>query len=498
MAKPRPKAAPPRGGIPQLIPGSEVERYVIEARLGAGRMSTTYRARHTILDTLHALTLPNEANKSLHRWLINGAKTQASLHHGTVVGVTDVVDHNGIPGIVFEHVDGPTLEDFIASHQLDENGVDAIAGGIIDAVAWLHRNGVVHRNLKPRNIVIDLGGDNAVPRITDFTLAKVMGKEGRRKKARVFGTASYMSPEQTVNSNDVDNRSDLWALGALLYLLATKRTAFPDGEDVFERVREGRYQPLMQLLPNAPMRWVEAIDAALTIDLDERVPTAEELGDLWFADVTSITKMSSRIAPVGQVTLVFTDVQGSTRIWENSPETARFSLKAHDAVMRASIGRHGGYEVKTEGDAFMVAFAHPAQALDFCLDVQRNLHEHPWSDELLELPEACEEGAFRGMRVRMGIHTGEPEVRPHNNMVDYFGPMVNRAARIAHAGHGGQVLISRESWDLLDGKNTEPVIERVLGQFLLRGLSGTQEILQVLPAALSDRTFPPVRAEPAS
>lgn len=495
---PKPRSSAHRSGIPQLIPGSEVERYVIEARLGAGRMSTTYRARHTILDTLHALTLPNEPNKSLHRWLINGAKTQASLRHGTVVGVTDVVDHDGIPGIVFENIDGPTLEDFISSHDLDEHGVDAIAGGIIDAIAWLHRNGVVHRNLKPRNVVIDLGGENATPRITDFTLAKVMGKEGRRKKARVFGTASYMSPEQSIDSNSVDTRSDIWALGALLYLVATKRPAFPDGEDVFERVREGRYKPLLHELPNAPLRWMDAIDAALTVNVDDRVPTAEELADLWFADVTSVSKMSSRIAPVGQVTLVFTDVQGSTRIWENSPETARFSLQAHDAVMRTSIGRHGGYEVKTEGDAFMVAFPHPAQALDFCLDVQRNLHEHPWSDELLALPEACEEGAFRGMRVRMGIHTGEPEVRPHNNMVDYFGPMVNRAARIAHAGHGGQVLISAESWDLLQQKNAEPVVEERLGHFLLRGLSGTQEILQVLPSDLSDRTFPPVRAEPAT
>jgi serine/threonine protein kinase len=497
VAAPKARPTPSRTAIPQLIPGSEVERYVIEARLGAGRMSTTYRARHTILDTLHALTLPNEPNKSLHRWLINGAKTQASLHHGTVVGVTDVVDHGGIPGIVFENIDGPTLEDFIASHDLDEKGVDAIAGGIIDAIAWLHRNGVVHRNLKPRNVVIDLGGENATPRITDFTLAKVMGKSTRRKKAKVFGTASYMSPEQTFDSNGVDTRSDIWALGALLYLVATKHPAFPDGEDVFERVRECRYKPLLHQLPNAPLRWMDAIDAALTVDLDERVPTAEELSDLWFADVTSVSQMSSRIAPVGQVTLVFTDVQGSTRIWENNPETARFSLKAHDAVMRTSIGRHGGYEVKTEGDAFMVAFPHPAQALDFCLDVQRNLHEHPWSDDLLALPEASEEGAFRGMRVRMGIHTGEPEVRPHNNMVDYFGPMVNRAARIAHAGHGGQVLISRESWNLLQAKNTQPVVEASLGRFLLRGLSGTQEILQVLPADLADRTFPPVRAEPA-
>ncbi|MCO4745649.1 MAG: protein kinase [Proteobacteria bacterium] len=458
-------------------------------------MSTTYRARHVVLDTLHALTLPNDSNASLHRWLIRGARTQASLRHPSVVAVTDVIEHGSTPGIVFDLVDGPTLEDFIASHDLDENAIDAIAGGLIDAVGWLHRNGVVHRNLKPKNIAIDLGGENAVPRITDFTLAKVLGKEKTKKKPRVFGTASYMSPEQTINSVEVDTRSDIWALGALLYLLCSKEMAFPDNEDVFDAVRAGDYVPLRAHLPDAPLRWVEAIGEALTVDVKERAQSAEELAQTWFAGSTSRSTMSSRTAPVGSVTLVFTDVQGSTQIWEKKIETARHSLKAHDAVMRASISRHGGYEVKTEGDAFMVAFPDPAKALDFCLDVQRSLHEHPWSDELLSLPEASTEAGFRGLRVRMGIHTGEPEVRAHKDMVDYFGPMVNRAARIAHAGHGGQVLISRESWELALGRTCEPVEDQPLGAFLLRGLSGTQEIVQVLPGALSQRSFPPVRAD---
>lgn len=479
-----------------LVPGSKVGRYVIEARLGAGRVSTTYRARHSVLNTLHALTVPNEPNPALHRWLIRGARTQARLRHPAVVAVTDVLDPNGNPTIVLDHVHGPTLEDFIASHEFDENAIDAIAGGLIDAVAWLHRNGVVHRNLKPRSIMVDLGGDDAVPRITDFTLAKVMGTPPKkRKKARVFGTASYMSPEQTLNSDKVDNRSDLWALGALLYLLVTKTMAFPDNEQVFDHVRSGRYVPLQVRSQSAPSRWVDGISRALTVDVHKRVASAEELAQIWFAGNPSRSKMSSRTAPVGSVTLVFTDVQGSTQIWEKKIETARHSLRAHDAVMRASIGRHGGYEVKTEGDAFMVAFPDPAKALDFCLDVQTSLHEHPWSDELLALPEACEKSGFRGLRVRMGIHTGEPEVRAHMDMVDYFGPMVNRAARIAHAGHGGQVLISQESWNMARGHTTVESAERSLGSFLLRGLSGSQKILQVLPLKLAERSFPPVRAD---
>lgn len=481
----------------QLIPGSMVERYAIEARIGAGRMSTTYRARHTVLDTLHALALPNGSNAALRRSLIKGARVQARLRHPTVVGVTDVLDHGGVPGIVLDHVDGPTLEEFIASHEFDENSIDAIAGGLIDAVAWLHRNGVVHRNLKPRNIIVDLGGDDAIPRITDFTLARVLGQTQRkRKKPRVFGTAAYMSPEQTVDSDSVGTQSDLWALGCLLYLLVSKKPAFRDDDQVFHAVQNGQYLPLRVRVPSAPIRWVDAISEALSVDLRDRAPSAEALADTWFAG-SSIPRqrMSSRIAPVGKVALVFTDVQGSTRIWEKQTETARHSLKAHDAVMRAALQRHGGYEVKTEGDAFMVAFADAAKALDFCLDVQTSLHEHPWSDELLALDEAREEDGFCGLRVRMGIHIGEPEARAHNGIVDYFGPMVNRSARIAHAGHGGQVLISAEAWKKAEPKATLDVVATPLGAFRMRGLDGAQEILQVLPPDLANRTFPPVRAE---
>jgi class 3 adenylate cyclase len=207
--------------------------------------------------------------------------------------------------------------------------------------------------------------------------------------------------------------------------------------------------------------------------------------------------MSSKTAPVGRVTLVFTDIQGSTRVWEAEQDVARHSLRAHDAVMRASLHRHGGYEVKTEGDSFMVAFTHPVRALQFCLEVQRELQGHPWSPDLLALPEAAEAPGFRGLRVRMGVHIGEPEARARGNRVDYFGPMVNRAARIANAGHGGQILASKGAWNLARTKFRDAAAAMSLGKFRLRGLAGTQEIVQVLPTELAERTFPPIRADAA-
>ncbi len=478
-----------------LVPGSVVERYVVESRIGAGRMSTTYRARHRVLDTLHALTLPNHPSKALRNRLIKGARVQARLRHPAVVAITDVVDHHGTPAIVLDHVDGPTLEHFVVNRNFTEQEIDAIAGSLIDAVGWIHRNGVIHRNLKPKNIFIDLGGDEAQPKITDFTLAKVLGApEKRRKKPRVFGTAVYMAPEQTYDSDNVDIRADLWSLGCILYYLVSKRTPFTDDSLVFQQIRTGSYVPLRRRVPSAPLRWVDAIDEALTVGLDERVPNAETLARTWFAGSSHREKLSARIAPVGHVALVFTDVEGSTQLWEKDPETARHSLKAHDAVMRVALHRHGGFEVKTEGDAFMVAFPDAAKAVDFCMDVQCTLQEHPWSPELLALPEAREDAGFRGLRVRMGVHVGEPEVRPQGDGVDYFGPMVNRTARIASAGHGGQVLISREAWEEARREGTVPVEARPMGAFQLKGIAEPQEVVQILPPELAGRAFPEIRA----
>ena len=97
--------------------------------------------------------------------------------------------------------------------------------------------------------------------------------------------------------------------------------------------------------------------------------------------------------PKGSVTLVFTDIEGSTRLWEEREDEFRLVLEQHDQVMRSVLKRLGGYEVKTEGDAFMVAFGEPEAAVRFCLMVQQLLHEH---------------ALLSDVRVRMGVHEGEP------------------------------------------------------------------------------------------
>ena len=165
--------------------------------------------------------------------------------------------------------------------------------------------------------------------------------------------------------------------------------------------------------------------------------------------------------PSGTVTFLFTDIEGSTRRWEAEPDAMRVALAAHDDVLRAAIEARGGWLFKHTGDGVCAAFASARAAVDAAIDAQR----------ALELP------------VRMGIATGEAELRGD----DYFGPALNRAARVMGAGHGGQILVAASTTalvtdvDLLD-----------LGERRLRDLSGAQRLFQVRADGLRTE-FPPLK-----
>lgn len=157
-------------------------------------------------------------------------------------------------------------------------------------------------------------------------------------------------------------------------------------------------------------------------------------------------------APTGEVSLVFTDIKNSTLLWETYPIAMRSAIRQHNELMRRQLRIIGGYEVKTEGDAFMVAFRTVTSALLWCFTVQSALLEVPWPQEILtsvngqEVVDPDGNIIFRGLSVRMGIHWGTPvcEVDPVTKRMDYFGPMVNRASRISSVADGGQITVSSD------------------------------------------------------
>ena len=172
----------------------------------------------------------------------------------------------------------------------------------------------------------------------------------------------------------------------------------------------------------------------------------EEVGD------RTLNRLQQEIEPPqGQVAIVFTDIVNSTYLWETNPSMPT-AIKMHHTFMRRQLRLDGGYEVKTEGDSFMVSFQTVPAALLWAFNCQIGLLQQEWPRELLEAHDGKIVYDFegnlvqRGLRVRMGVHWGMPQCErdPITRRMDYYGPMVNRAARINASADGGQLMASQD------------------------------------------------------
>lgn len=178
--------------------------------------------------------------------------------------------------------------------------------------------------------------------------------------------------------------------------------------------------------------------------------------------------------PTGTVTFLFTDIEGSTRLWEAFPEQMKQAFARHETIIREAVAARGGYLYKMIGDAFQVAFSSARAALLAAVDIQRGLTAEPWGEVVI--------------KVRIALHTGVTEERGD----DYVGPILNRLARILVAGHGGQLLISQVTWELVVDQAPEDVFLKDLGLHNLKDLVRPEHIYQVVAPGLSS-DFPPLR-----
>jgi predicted ATPase/class 3 adenylate cyclase len=176
----------------------------------------------------------------------------------------------------------------------------------------------------------------------------------------------------------------------------------------------------------------------------------------------------------GTLIFLFTDVEGSTRLWEQFPQAMKAALERHDSILQAAVAVSNGQVVKTTGDGMMAVFTSAAAAARTCLVAQRDLAAGPW-------------GATGPLRVRMGLHAGEAAIRSS----DYFGPAVNRTARIMAVGHGGQVLLSASAAGLAADRLPEGAELRDLGTHRLKDLGRPEQLFQLVHPDLAD-AFPPL------
>jgi len=180
--------------------------------------------------------------------------------------------------------------------------------------------------------------------------------------------------------------------------------------------------------------------------------------------------------PTGTVTFLFTDIEGSSRLWENHGDAMGVALARHDAIIREAFEARGGRIFKTIGDAFCAAFPVALHALEAAVASQRLLISEPWQE-------------VERVRVRMGLHTGAAESRDD----DYFGPVLNRVSRLLAAAHGGQMLLTLATEELVRDHLPEGVSLRDLGERRLRDLNRPERVYQVVAADLPS-DFPALRS----
>ncbi len=259
--------------------GTVLGSYRVEATLGEGGMASVYRVHHQILGSLHAVKVLHAhlaSREDVRLRFLEEGKIQAQYRHPNILPVTDLINEQGCAGLVMELLEGEDLAEF-----LEREGVAPVSAAIdwclqaLDALALVHQDAVVHRDLKPSNLYLirDTRGRIQV-KLMDFGIAKVRDRQLTSHDGGMMGTLCYMSPEQLERPGAVDHRTDVFAMGAILYEMVCGRSPF-DGESDFQimrRISEGKFTAPGGDVPPA---LAAAIVTALQVDPARRFDSAQ-------------------------------------------------------------------------------------------------------------------------------------------------------------------------------------------------------------------------------
>jgi serine/threonine-protein kinase len=259
---------------------TKIGRYKILAELGRGAMGVVYKAEDPNLDRLVALktiNLPDDADvrQEYHKRFFLEAKAAGKLHHPHIVTMFDCGEHDGMAYLAMELVEGIDLRTRMVEEGVSPLDAVRIAREVAEGLAYAHERGVVHRDIKPGNIMLNGGG---AAKIMDFGLARMRMADHKTTTGMVLGTPRYMSPEQ-ISGQPVDPRSDIFSLGIVLYEMLTGTRLFSgeDIEQVQHSITQTEHVPPTRAVAGLPALLDFVVARALKKDPAVRYQEAQEL-----------------------------------------------------------------------------------------------------------------------------------------------------------------------------------------------------------------------------
>jgi serine/threonine-protein kinase len=285
-------------------------KYRLQNRLGVGGMGEVYRARNETVgrDVAIKVLRPELCRHAevVQRFL-REARAANTVRHDNVVDVVDMgTDDHNVPFIVQELLVGQDLAHHLVArgNRLAIDEILTLMIPVVDAIATAHQHGVVHRDLKPENVFLTAGRQGLVPKVLDFGISKIVqpGEEKLTATGTAMGTPTYMAPEQVQGASDLDARADVWALGVMLYELATGVLPFtgPTAGSIFVNICTRDPAPLVQHVAAISPEYARIVERCLRRDLRARYPSAASLlRDLRHLQAGEALEPTGAVATVG-------------------------------------------------------------------------------------------------------------------------------------------------------------------------------------------------------
>jgi predicted Ser/Thr protein kinase len=254
------------------------ERYELHELLGSGGMSSVYRAHDKLLERDVALKILHEHHHEDEEYVERfrrEARAVAQLSHPNIVTVIDRGEEDGRQFIVFEYVAGQTLKELVDARPLDVRHALEVTIAVARGLAFAHQHGIIHRDVKPQNVLL---ADDGEAKVTDFGIARSLDVEGMTESGTILGTSNYIAPEQATGQ-DVDVRTDVYSLGAVLFELLTGDVPFAGGSFVAVAMKHV-HEPTPSVLDrrgDVPIRVALAVERALEKQPADRFGSMEEL-----------------------------------------------------------------------------------------------------------------------------------------------------------------------------------------------------------------------------